>query len=180
MERSIDILILEHKLIDRMLNVLHKKVEQIKETQTLDPLFIDTAADFFETYVDRSHHDKEERIYFKELEDKNLSSEHKDIMKRLLKEHALARETVGKIIEAKQRYISGDNTGLEDVLNYLELFIQTYPPHIKIEDEKFFIETINYFTADEQISLLEKFNQQDWQGTMQQYTVIIENFEQSI
>ena len=73
---------------------------------------IDSGVDFFRTYADRCHHGKEEDILFRDLAKKRLSPEHKKIMDELIHEHRFGRETVGKLVSAKERYVKGDKAAL--------------------------------------------------------------------
>ena len=77
------------------------------------------AVDFIRTYADRTHHGKEEGILFRDLAKKQLSPEHVRIMSELMEEHKHARNTVSKLVEAKERYIKGEDT-LQDVIAYLK------------------------------------------------------------
>jgi hemerythrin-like domain-containing protein len=59
-------LMIEHRLIERMLKVVEGVVADIEATQKVDPVFIDTAVDFIRFYADRTHHGKEEDILFRD------------------------------------------------------------------------------------------------------------------
>ena len=49
-------LMIEHRLIERMIRVIQVALERIERTREIDPLFVDTAVDFIHTYADRTHH----------------------------------------------------------------------------------------------------------------------------
>ncbi|MFC1546440.1 hemerythrin domain-containing protein, partial [bacterium] len=82
--RPIDPLINEHRLIERMIKLMSKKLNEIKEKNVVDVTFIDTAVDFIRTYADKCHHGKEEDILFRELAKKDLSIDHKKFMDELI------------------------------------------------------------------------------------------------
>ncbi len=63
-------LMTEHRLIEKMLTIIDKRVSIMQEKNEIDPVFIDSAVDFIRTYADRTHHGKEEDILFRELEKK--------------------------------------------------------------------------------------------------------------
>ena len=44
-------LMIEHRLIERMLSVIRDVLGQIESTRKVDPVFIDTAVDFIRTYA---------------------------------------------------------------------------------------------------------------------------------
>src|SRR5512136_2441202 len=105
----------EHRLIERMIDVIKTELTRMKEQNVLDPVFVDVAVDFFRSYADRCHHGKEEDILFKELAAKQLSEDDKRVMDELIEEHKYARQTVGRLKDAKTRFVQGDKNALEDV-----------------------------------------------------------------
>jgi len=73
-------LMIEHRLIERMIGLMSQELERIRnniavdpEFAFVDPVFIDTAVDFLRIYADRCHHGKEEDILFAELAAKDLA-----------------------------------------------------------------------------------------------------------
>lgn len=95
----------EHRLIEKMLRLFDSEIKKISEWNKVDVVFIDTAVDFIKTYADRTHHGKEEDILFRDLAKKVLTPEHTRIMNELIEEHKYARQTVGKLVDAKARYL---------------------------------------------------------------------------
>jgi hemerythrin-like domain-containing protein len=120
-------LMIEHRLIERMLGLIKKEAMNIRETKQLNPVFIDNAVDFIRVYADRTHHGKEEDILFRDLANKDMSIEEKRIMGELVEEHVLGRKTVSDLVDAKKRHFAGDNSALEMVLEKLE-FLVTFLP----------------------------------------------------
>ena len=96
-------LMIEHRLIEKMFELVRKEIRQIEERQQADPIFIDTTVDFIRTYADRTHHGKEEDILFRDLEKKDIAGEDKKIMQELIDEHKYGRKTVKELVEAKER-----------------------------------------------------------------------------
>ncbi|MGD9676204.1 MAG: hemerythrin domain-containing protein, partial [Candidatus Bipolaricaulia bacterium] len=66
-------LMIEHRLIERMIALVSHAVAGIQSSGEVDPLFVDLAVDFIRTYADRTHHGKEEDILFRNLDRKGLS-----------------------------------------------------------------------------------------------------------
>lgn len=60
-------IMIEHRLIERMISVVKRTLTKITSAEEVDPVFIDTAVDFIRIYADRTHHGKEEDILFREL-----------------------------------------------------------------------------------------------------------------
>lgn len=166
----------EHRLIEKMLSFFEGEVRKIIEKKKVDPLFIDTAEDFIRTYADRTHHGKEEDILFRDLMKKQLSSEHSRIMEELVSEHKYARKTVGKLVEAKERYLKGENTSRE-VITLLKELASFYPMHIKKEDKHFFHPCMEYFTKEEQDQMLREFYEFDRNMIHEKYRTMVDRIE---
>ena len=166
----------EHRVIEKMLGVISKEVEKINSTNTVDPVFIDTAVDFIRTYADRTHHGKEEDILFRELAKKQMSAELSRIMKELLEEHVYARGKVRALLEAKDLYVKGNKEKAKDIAGLLSELASFYPKHIEKEDKHFFYDCMNYFSGDEQKQMLEEFWEFDRRMIHEKYEKLVEGF----
>ena len=127
-------LMIEHRLIERMLRVIEDALLQIESAQKIDPVFVDTAIDFIRIYADRTHHGKEEEIFFRDLSKRTLSPEHERMMKRLIEEHFFGRETTKALEDANKRYRNGDKAALGDIIAGFHALVGFYPKHIEKED----------------------------------------------
>ena len=162
----------EHRLIEKMLRCFEPETRKMTEQKKVDPLFIDTAVDFIRTYADRTHHGKEEDILFRDLSNKQLSSEHSRIMDELVEEHKYARKTVGMLVDAKERYLKGENTSHE-IVTFLEELAHFYPIHIKKEDKQFFYPCMDYFSKEEQDRMLQEFYKFDRKMIHEKYGKVV-------
>ena len=167
-------LMIEHRLIEKMLEVMETKINLMKQENMLDPVFIDTAVDFIRTYADRCHHGKEEDILFRDLAKKKISNELKRIMDELIQEHIFARKTTGKLVTAKELYVKGGKDALKDAITNAEILITFYPPHIQKEDKQFFIPCMEYFTKEEQGKMLSEMQEFDRKMIHEKYAAIVE------
>ncbi len=170
-------LMIEHRLIERMLSVIKKVLDQIESQQRIDPVFVDTAVDFIRFYADRTHHGKEEDILFRDLNDKPLSAEDRQIMEALIREHAFGRRTTSELVDANTRYRDGDETALNDIADKLQTLIDFYPKHIEKEDNIFFPSSRTYFTDDEEQAMLAEFRAFDQKMIHEKYQAIVEGLE---
>ena len=166
----------EHRLIEKMLSFFERATKKITEQNKVDPLFVDTAVDFIRTYADRTHHGKEEDILFRDLIKKPLSQEHARIMEELVEEHKYARSKVGMLVDAKQRYLKGENT-LREVVVLLNELANFYPKHIEKEDKHFFYPCMDYFTREEQDRMLTEFYEFDRNMIHEKYRKIVDQVE---
>ncbi len=170
-------LMIEHRLIERMLSSIKNILSKTELNQKIDPVFVDTAVDFIQTYADRTHHGKEEDILFRELKKKSMSDEDRKVLAELTEEHAFGRQTTRALIEANTRYRNGDEAALADIFEKLRTIVEFYPKHIEKEDKVFFPSSRAYFTDEEDQALLVEFLEFDQKMIHEKYISIAESFE---
>jgi hemerythrin-like domain-containing protein len=170
-------LMIEHRLIERMIGLFKDASQRIKQKHEADTVFIDRAVDFIRTYADRCHHGKEEDILFRGLLKKQLSAEHKRILDELVKEHASARRMTKGLLDSKEAYAQGRKDALSDITRYMEELVVFYPRHIEKEDKHFFLPSMDYFGKKEQADMLREFWEFDKNLIHEKYRTIIEEAE---
>ena len=170
-------LMIEHRLIERMVELMKRELRRIKEKDEVDTAFIDDAIDFIRTYADLCHHGKEEGILFRDLAKKQLSPEYKKTMDELIQEHVLARKMVGRLVSAKESFARGESTALKDIEDRLQQLSDFYPAHIEKEDKHFFIPCMGYFTEQEQDNMLQEFCDFDKNVIHEKYKRVVEHLE---
>ena len=149
-------LMIEHRLIERMLLVIKNVLEKIIAKHEVDPVFVDMAIDFIQVYADRTHHGKEEDILFRKLKGKPLATEDQRVMNELIEDHVFGRQTTKALIAANNNYRKGDDSALADIVDRLQTLIDFYPKHILKEDNVFFPASRAYFTDEEDQAMLER------------------------
>ena len=167
-------LMIEHRLIEKMITLIKKEIDRCERQKNINPEFIDLAVDFIRTYADRCHHGKEENILFRDLNKKPLSSELKQVMEELIEEHLLGRKTVADLVEAKERYLKGDQEALSIILNRMQFLVDFYPKHIEKEDKVFFPASRAYFTDAEDQAMLAEFWEFDRKMIHEKYKGVVE------
>ncbi len=167
----------EHRLIEHMIGLMRSEVSKIEAAGKPDPVFIETAVDFFRTYADRCHHGKEEDILFAQLRGKSLSPDHEKIMSELLEEHRIGRETVRDLLDANDRCKSGSASALDKIRELLSFLIDFYPAHIIKEDKSFFYPCMAYFTKPELDAMLDRFWEFDRKLIHEKYAHAIAELE---
>lgn len=167
----------EHRLIEKMLHVVEAEVAKVDLKHQVDPVFIDTVVDFIRIYADRTHHGKEEDILFRELAKKPLTPELARIMDELMAEHTYARKTVGRLVEAKEKYVlTGAADLVPEMASLLTELAGFYPNHIEKEDKHFFYPCMKYFSDEEQKAMLDEFWDFDRKMIHEKYGKVVENF----
>jgi hemerythrin-like domain-containing protein len=172
-------LMIEHRLIERMITLVQKKLNQIESTNQVNPLFIDTVVDFIRIYADRTHHGKEEDILFKKLSNKQMSDQNRRIMDELLDEHVLGRKTTKELVEANAQYRSGEKTALTVIVSRLKRLVDFYPKHIEKEDKVFFPAYMHYLSDEEDQLMLKEFYEFDRKMIHEKYKFVLQKLEAS-
>jgi hemerythrin-like domain-containing protein len=170
-------LMIEHRLIERMIKAMDNELARMQGTGKADPAFIETAVDFVRTYADRCHHGKEEDILFRELSKKAISEEHKTIMQELVEEHRRGRKITGELLKAKDRYQQGEEEVLSTIVDRLKFLVEFYPKHIEKEDRHFFIPVMKYFSQPEKDAMLQEEREFDQQFIHEMYKGIVAEVE---
>jgi hemerythrin-like domain-containing protein len=170
-------LMIEHRLIERMLSVIKDILANIESKNNVDPAFVDIAVDFIRVYADRTHHGKEEDILFRELKNKPLSTDDRRVMNELIEEHVFGRQTTKALVDANTRYRNGDETALADIADKLLILIEFYPKHIEKEDKVFFPSSRTYFTDEEDQAMLAEFWEFDRKMIHEKYKSVVEGLE---
>ncbi|MBD3259034.1 cation-binding protein [Candidatus Woesearchaeota archaeon] len=149
-------LMVEHRLIERMVGVLKKR-------KKIDDDLIKKTVDFFRNYADNRHHGKEEKILFKRLEKKDMTPGLKKIMKRLIKEHEQGRAII-KSLEKNDK----------DAKKLIKDLIKLYPPHIDTEDNDFFLPCMQYLSEKEQKKMVDEYKKVDKKYPESKYRKMVE------
>jgi hemerythrin-like domain-containing protein len=150
-------LMIEHRLIEKMLELVKREIAGIRQTNEINPVFIDNVVDFVRVYADRTHHGKEEEILFRDLATKPMSDDEQRIMDELIQEHVLGRKMVGDLVDAKKRHLAGDISAIHVIAEKLEFLVGFYPRHIEKEDKVFFPAMMKYLPEPEQERMLNEF-----------------------
>jgi hemerythrin-like domain-containing protein len=172
-------MMIEHRLIERMIAVMRKELDRFLREKKADPQIITTFVDFVRTYADRCHHGKEEDILFRELKKKELSAEHRDTMNQLVKDHQWARQQTRDLVNATKKYGAGDEDMFLIITARLNALTEFYPQHIEKEDKHFFLPVMGYFSKEEKDAMLREGFEFDQSLIHDKYKQIVEQSERS-
>lgn len=171
-------LMIEHRLIERMVKLMKDELDRIGKYAGIDADFIDHAVDFMRTYTHLCHHGKEEKILFARLADKPLSEDLRKTMADLIQEHIFARKTVDDLEHAKGMYIIGEKGAPANIIATLNIMVQFYPEHINKEEKHFFIPCMEYFSREEMDKMLQDYVDFDSKLIHDKYRKIIKEIEE--
>ena len=172
-------LMIEHRLIERMITLLDEHVKTVPKSTLIDLTLIDKGVDFLRSYADRCHHGKEEDILFRALEQKKLKADEQRIFNELIEEHAIARATVKSIAAAREKALTGDGAAYDEIALLVGKIGRLYPAHIEKEDKHFFLPVMDCFSKEEQAAMLSQFDEFDRQLIHEKYGNIVAQLERS-
>jgi hemerythrin-like domain-containing protein len=169
-------LMIEHRLIERMIALIDERAERAQRKGNIEPLFVDAAVEFIRMYADRTHHGKEEDILFRDLAERAMSDRDSQVMGELVEEHELGRRLVGDLVSANESYRRGASGSLEIVIEKLQALAAFYPKHIEKEDKGFFPASMTYLSDSEKDSMLSEMWDFDRQMIHEKYRRVVEAF----
>lgn len=170
-------LMIEHRLIERMIRIIKELLEIIQAEKKEDPAQVERIIHFVRAYADRCHHGKEEEILFRELGRKAISPEHKRMIDELIEDHKLGRRITTSLVEANRRYLKGDTAALSDIAAGLRSLIEFYPQHIEKEDRHFFIPVMGYFSPEEKEAMIREGYESDSRLLHEEYADLVKTLE---
>ncbi len=170
-------MMIEHRLIERMIKEIGKEADRVEQGAEPNPEFVDRAVDFIRSYADECHHGKEENILFRELRKKKLSSEDDGMLRELIEDHKRGRDVTRRMVEANERYRKGDKHAFAIVLECMRELRDFYPVHIDKEDRHFFLPAMRYFTQEERDRMLQEGFDYDRGLIHRRYQTIVEGAE---
>ncbi|MBU0609844.1 MAG: hemerythrin domain-containing protein [Armatimonadetes bacterium] len=170
-------LMIEHRLIERMVALMGEQLARVRSQHDCDPDFIGAAVDFIRSYADRCHHGKEEDILFRELAERPLDEPLQTILHELVDEHMRSRQATGRLADANERYQQGDGEALAEIAERLEELVSLYPAHIAKEDKRFFVPAQKCFSESELAAMLERFREFDRQLFHARYREVVDRWE---
>jgi hemerythrin-like domain-containing protein len=170
-------LMIEHRLIERMIRIIKELLEIIQAEKKEDPAQVERIIHFVRAYADCCHHGKEEEILFRELGRKAISPEHKRMIEELIEDHMLGRRITTSLAEANRRYQNGDASALSEIADGLRSLIEFYPQHIEKEDRHFFIPVMGYFSPEEEEAMIREGYESDSRLLHEEYADLVKTLE---
>jgi hemerythrin-like domain-containing protein len=174
------ILMIEHRLIERVIALMETTIFYIENERKIDPLFIEIIADFIQNYADKNHHGKEEDILFQFLKEKEMTVDDSLLMNELMKDHVYGREVTHNLSESCRSYRNGGVSGLKNIVENLKKLKVFYPEHINKEDNIFFPATMKYLSDKDDYHLLTRYYDFDKKMIHEKYISVIDACERQL
>lgn len=155
--QATDILMEEHRVIERVLDSLETAANRLSAGQVVPMDFFLKAADFIKNFADRCHHKKEEGILFVAM-DANGMSQEIEPLSIMLEEHEQGRRLTRAMRESAERVQGGDNTTLQQVIQNALDYVALLREHIQKEDNILFPMADNVIPVGQHQQLTADFN----------------------
>ncbi len=170
-------LMIEHRLIERMLAIMSNEVYKIKANKKFDSDVISRIIEFIRTYTENSHFGKEEDILFTGLTDKNMKHEHIVILNELIDEHNKSRGLTDTLIRSAKEYCNCKVRSIEQIGTSLQQITDLHRLHIGKEDKQFFYPCLDYLSNTEQDDMLRMMAEFDQELNQEKYSKIVQDLE---
>ena len=154
--RATDVLMEEHRVIERVLDSLVAAADRLARGEAIRPGFFLDVADFASGFADGCHHRKEEGVLFPTLTQHGMPVEMGPIAV-MLHEHDAGRTYVRQLRDAAKRLEAGDSRAVPQVVHAARGYASLLRDHIAKEDEVLFPMAADMIPAPEQDSMLTAF-----------------------
>jgi hemerythrin-like domain-containing protein len=136
----IDILLDEHKLVERIITVVEKIRDKLQNEQQVPAPVFWKLVDFLRNYSDVIHHSKEEDVFFAKMQDYNekLATAVKDQMAVLIDEHLQGLDLANDMHKAIRDYRRGSTSARKRILRAVTSYADLMKPHFQSEENDVF------------------------------------------
>ena len=162
MTKAIDILMQEHRVIERVLDALETAAGHLERSHAVRPEFFLDAADFIAGFADGCHHRKEEGVLFGAMIESGAPSPGGAI-DMMLDEHERGRAFTRAMRDGARRLQGGDAEARRQVVTNARGYVALLRDHIAKEDEMLFPMADELLSAERQDEMLRGFEQVDRQ-----------------
>lgn len=178
-----DVLMAEHRIIERFLACLEEAVRRLQSDQPVRLDFFIQAADFIQDFADAFHHKKEEGVLFEALAAHGVPREFGPIGV-MLAEHDEGRKFTRAMRTAVERMEAGDDSARVEVVRNALGYVALLRQHIAKEEQVLFAMAEDVILEEEQDRVAEAFKEietgESGEAVRQKYLRIVETLEREV
>lgn len=149
---ALDILTNEHRIIERMLQVLGAVVDRLDRQREVPIAVAEGALRFFRLIADGVHHEKEERVLFPLLAKHDFGPE-QPFINALMEHHEMGRTYVLRMEVQWSRMQQGDPQARASLVAETRAYTDLMREHIRIEDDFFRDQAAEHLSSEDQLEL---------------------------
>jgi hemerythrin-like domain-containing protein len=162
--RATEILMEEHRVIERVLAALEAGAGKLAEGKAVRPQFFLSAAEFVKGFADGCHHRKEEGVLFPAMEAAGVPRQGGPIGV-MLAEHEEGRRLTQGMRAAAEKLAAGEIAWRADVIKNAQAYVALLQQHISKEDGVLFPMADRIILAARQAKLTEEFDHVEHEET---------------
>jgi hemerythrin-like domain-containing protein len=146
----------EHRVIEQVLHCLEKMADRCDADGRLDERPARQILDFFRTFADQCHHEKEEQHLFPMLEARGFARQ-QGPTGVMLHEHEQGRRHIWIMTEAVRGAVGGDADAVEEFVAHARAYVRLLRDHIRKENQCLFPMAERALSEEDQRALLASF-----------------------
>jgi hemerythrin-like domain-containing protein len=150
--RAVDLMMEEHRLIERMLRVLENSAAVLARGGRVPPGMLEGMLEFIQVYADAGHHAKEEEIFFPALAAHGVTPEASTIG-AFQAQHESGRLLVREMRGALAGVNRGEKAACDAFSASAEEYVALLREHIRLEDQHFVEYAEEYLSPEEDAAL---------------------------
>jgi hemerythrin-like domain-containing protein len=178
--KATDILMSEHRVIERVIATLETAANRLQAGQEVRPGFFMDATDFIKGFADGCHHRKEEGVLFKALQANGMPAGQGPIAV-MLSEHEQGRKFTRAMRTAAEQLQAGDPAARAILVQNARGYAALLRQHIQKEDQVLFPMAGRIIPADKQEQVVEDFEKVEHEetgaGVHEKYLALAEALE---
>ena len=181
--KAIDILVDEHRLIMRMLQVIGRLEQLMGNGVAFQAAMIERILDFMTGYTDEFHHHREEDLLIDLLARHGHPMDHGPVG-LVMQDHSMARFRTRRLRELLPAAAAGDSEAQMEMRHLLDQYNKLVRCHIGMEDLSFFPHSRRTLTGEALEELEDVFRAADAQPAARKidkhYRALVEELEAEI
>ena len=181
--KATDILMEEHRVIERVLVSLEQAANRASLGETIRPGLFVEAADFIKGFADGCHHRKEEGVLFQAMAEGGVPVQGGPIGV-MLAEHEQGRLYTRGMRQAAEKWQAGDESAREEVVENAFGYVSLLRGHIQKEDNILFPMAGRVIPPEKQEGVTAAFDhvehEETGEGVHEKYLAMAEALEKEV
>ncbi len=178
--KAIDVLVDEHRVIERVLDQLEEAANRLEGGRYVPPEFFLSSVDFIRGFADGCHHQKEEGVLFVHMEAQGIPTDGCPLGV-MLAEHALARQYTRALLTAAQDLQAGSSSATGRAIQSSRSYIALLRRHIFKEDQILFPLAEQAIPGELHVRVWEEFERTELEeGVHERYLALAETLERQL